>query len=159
MRENLEGRFCTCAYAQLHVGTGVVQLQLASAGHPLPLLLREDGTLESIGASGMLLGVEPEIKLEPRVLELHSGDTVVFYTDGVTETRTSEGFLGLEGLAEALESCSGMDAGGIAEHLDKSLLAAQAENQRDDVAFVVVHVTPTGIGVKHSMPASAPVEA
>ena len=159
LKENLGGRFCTCAYAQLSINTGSVQLQLASAGHPLPLLLREDGTLEPIGASGMLLGVEPEIKLEPRVLELGSGDTVVFYTDGLIEIRTSEGLLGVEGLAAALGACQGLDAGGIAEHLDQSLLAVQAENQ-DDVAFVVVHVTPTGSLVDGRFtPASAPVEA
>jgi PAS domain S-box-containing protein len=159
LNENLDGRFCTCAYAQLHINKGGVQLQLASAGHPLPLLLREDGTLESIGASGMLLGVEPDIKLEPRVLELHSGDTVVFYTDGVTETRTAEGLLGVEGLAAALESCPGLEAGRIAEHLDQSLLAAEAEHRRDDVAFVVVQVTGTSAVEERSIPASAPVEA
>jgi PAS domain S-box-containing protein len=159
LKESLDGRFCTCAYAQLHINEAGVQLQLASAGHPLPLLLREDGTLDSVGAAGMLLGVEPEIKLEPRLLELHAGDTVVFYTDGLIETRTPHGLLGVEGLAAALESCRGLDAGRIAEHLDRSLLTDQAEGQRDDVAIVVVQVAEAGPGYEQPIPASAAVEA
>jgi PAS domain S-box-containing protein len=159
LKESLDGRFCTCAYARLHINSSGAQLLLACAGHPLPLLLREDGTLESIGASGMLLGVEPEIKLEPRAIDLHAGDTVVFYTDGLIETRTEKGMLGVEGLAAALESCHGLDAGKIAEHLDRSLLEAQAESQRDDVAIVVVHVAETGLGDELAVPESAVVEA
>jgi PAS domain S-box-containing protein len=159
LKENLDGRFCTCAYAQLHINDAGVQLQLVSAGHPLPLLLREDGTLDSIGAAGMLLGVEPEIKLEPRLLELHAGDTVVFYTDGLIETRTPHGLLGVEGLAAALEACRGFDAGRIAEHLDQTLLTDQADGQRDDVAILVVQVAGTDAGDELRIPASAAVEA
>jgi serine phosphatase RsbU (regulator of sigma subunit) len=159
LKESLDGRFCTCVYAQLQMNASGVRLQLVSAGHPLPLLLREDGTLESIGASGMLLGVEPEIKLEPRLLELHAGDTVVFYTDGLIETRTSDGLLGVEGLSAALESCQGLDAGRIAEYLDQSLLTNHTEGQRDDVAIVVVQVAETGFDDERLIPASAAVEA
>ena len=159
LKESLDGRFCTCAYAQLHINNRGVQLQLVSAGHPLPLLLREDGTLDSIGAAGMLLGVEPEVKLEPRLLDLNTGDTVVFYTDGLIETRTPHGLLGVEGLAAALEECQGLDAGRIAEYLDQSLLTNQGEDQRDDVAIVVVQVAEAGAGEELQIPASAAVEA
>jgi serine phosphatase RsbU (regulator of sigma subunit) len=107
----------------------------------------------------MLLGVEPEIKLEPRLLELHAGDTIVFYTDGLIETRTPHGLLGVEGLAAALEACRGFDAGRIAEHLDQTLLTDQADGQRDDVAILVVQVAGTDAGDELRIPASAAVEA
>jgi PAS domain S-box-containing protein len=159
LRENLEGRFCTCVFAQLHINDDGVRLQMASAGHPLPLLLRGDGKVEPIGASGMLLGVEPEVKLEPRFLDLHFGDTVVFYTDGVIETRTSEGFFGIEGLVAALETCPGLDAGRITQCIDESLMAAQTRNQSDDAAIVVVRVTDPKLGEEHTVPVSVAMEA
>ena len=52
LKESLDGRFCTCAYAQLHINDRGVGATACERGHPLPLLLREDGTLDSMAPPG-----------------------------------------------------------------------------------------------------------
>ena len=62
----------------------------ASGGHPLPLLLRADGTVEAVGEPGTLLGVVPDPNFEDLSLSLGPATRIVFYTDGVIEGRGRE---------------------------------------------------------------------
>jgi serine phosphatase RsbU (regulator of sigma subunit) len=138
-------QFLTVAYANIRVGEDATELAIASAGHPLPLLLHADGRLEQVGAPGTLLGVVPQIELHPVVLELQPGDTLVFYTDGVTEARTtSGGMVGMEGLMSTVMACTGCDAAEVAERIESSLTDANVERPRDDIAIVVVQVSGAG---------------
>jgi len=75
------------------------EMRYASAGHNPALLVRADGETALLQAPGVILGVIPDARLEERVVELRPGDTLVLYTDGVTETinRHEEEF-GLERL-------------------------------------------------------------
>src|SRR5215218_7142679 len=62
------------------------QLTLAVGGHPLPLLKRADG-VEKLGATGMLLGAVHDYERAADVtVAVASGDTLLLYTDGVTDT-------------------------------------------------------------------------
>ncbi|MEP6855244.1 MAG: SpoIIE family protein phosphatase [Pedococcus sp.] len=78
-----------CLVVQPHDGgmTGV----LSVAGHPLPLLRRSDGSVEEVGTSGLLLGVDPEATHTAVGIELGAGDMLVLFTDGVTEARDQDG--------------------------------------------------------------------
>jgi serine phosphatase RsbU (regulator of sigma subunit)/putative methionine-R-sulfoxide reductase with GAF domain len=135
-------QFLTVAYANLRVTEEGTELAVASAGHPLPLLLHADGRLEPVGEPGTLLGVVPQIELHPALLRLEPGDTLVFYTDGVTEARTSSGAMfGMEGLRAALLACAGCDAAEVAERIESSLTDAHVDRPRDDIAIVVVQVS------------------
>ncbi len=149
-------QFLTVAYANLEVGDTATVLSMASAGHPLPLLLHADGLLEPIGQPGTLLGVIAEIELHPTELELRSGDTLIFYTDGVTETRMENGSMfGIEGLTAAVQACVGCDAAEVAERIESSLTDAQVDRPRDDIAIVVVQVSGEGAEVARLEPAAA----
>jgi serine phosphatase RsbU (regulator of sigma subunit)/putative methionine-R-sulfoxide reductase with GAF domain len=82
-RDSQSGMFVTLFYALLDPSSGI--LQFTNAGHNPPLLLRADGSTETLGTSGIALGViegasyrESQVLLEPQ-------DVVVCYTDGVTE--------------------------------------------------------------------------
>src|SRR4030095_11785400 len=98
------------AYANLRVLENGTELAIASAGHPLPLLLHPDGRLEHVGEPGTLLGVIPQIELHPSRVDLQPGDTLVLYTDGVTEARTNGGeMFGIEGLSSALRAGGGCE--------------------------------------------------
>ena len=56
-----------------------------NAGHNPPLLCRADGTVEELGAGGLILGMLPEQSYIQQTLTLDPGDMLVLYTDGITE--------------------------------------------------------------------------
>jgi sigma-B regulation protein RsbU (phosphoserine phosphatase) len=64
-----------------------------NAGHNAPVLVRRDGTVETLEDGGLLLGVFPEASYETGEVGLHPGDFLAFYTDGVTEASNPDGEL------------------------------------------------------------------
>jgi PAS domain S-box-containing protein len=138
-------QFLTVAYANLRIHEGGTELSVATAGHPLPLLLHADGRLEHVGEPGTLLGVVSDIELHSKLIDLEAGDTLVFYTDGVTEARMKNGeMFGIEGLRAAVLSCVGNGAAEVAERIESSLTDANVDRPRDDIAIVVVQVSGGG---------------
>jgi serine phosphatase RsbU (regulator of sigma subunit) len=107
--------------------------------------MRGDGTVEAVGAAGTLLGVVDDPEITCTDVELFPGDTMVFYTDGITEARTNGGMLGLDGLLSAMRSCVGCAAAEVAERIEQRL-ESEAVELRDDVALVVFQVAPSGDG-------------
>jgi sigma-B regulation protein RsbU (phosphoserine phosphatase) len=73
--------FATALYGMIDVQTN--QITLARAGHPIPLVLREDGSLERVESDGGLLGVFPDEVFSDAVVTLEAGDRLVLFTDGV----------------------------------------------------------------------------
>lgn len=65
---------------------------LVNAGHLSPVLRRRDGTVEAIGrdSSGLPLGIVPELEYEEAVFSLKAGETILAFTDGVTEAMTEQ---------------------------------------------------------------------
>lgn len=133
-------QFCTVAYGRLKTNSKPgASVELACGGHPLPLLLHANGRVESAGEPGTLLGVVPDPDLEDRAVELGPGDSLVLYTDGVTEARTPAGMFGLGELTAVLQSSAGLDAAGIAERVELAVLKVE-EEPRDDIAILVVQM-------------------
>ena len=91
------------------------RLQYVTAGGEPLLLLRADGTTETVGANGLLLGVAPDAAYTAAEAPLAAGDTLLLATDGLTEARQGGEFFGFEKLqaeaAAALPSRSLRDAG------------------------------------------------
>ena len=140
LRQRTDRRFCTVAYASLNVnGGGSAEVCLASGGHPLPYVLRADGTVEAVGRPGTLLGVLPDVRLTDTAVRLAQNDLIVLYTDGVTEARGAEGMLG-ERLAAVLRECAGLDAASVAARIESAALEIQEGNPRDDIAILVVRI-------------------
>jgi serine phosphatase RsbU (regulator of sigma subunit)/anti-sigma regulatory factor (Ser/Thr protein kinase) len=137
LRQDVRERFCTVAFARLHAGDDGASVQIASGGHPLPLRVRPDGTVEAVGKHGMLLGVSSAPALNDHATRLDPGDKLVFYTDGVTERRLSDGMLGANGLARLLRSCGELDAVATSERIHEVLDDATTDPQ-DDVAVLVL---------------------
>ena len=137
-------QFCTVALASFKVGSESTIARVSSGGHPLPIVLRADGTVQAFGEPGTLLGVIPDPDLTSTELELFRGDTVVFYTDGITEARTPEGMIGFTGLLSAVRSCAGCAAAEVAERIEQRLLDSEVTELRDDVALVVAQIAVGG---------------
>jgi PAS domain S-box-containing protein len=138
LRQRDDRRFCTVAYAYLEPNGVGTRVGFASGGHPLPFLLRADGSVERLGSSGTLLGVVPDPRLEDRTVMLAPGDMIVFYTDGVTDARG--GALSEEALADLLASCAGETADAVAARVEHEAVRAQGGTPHDDIAIVVVRV-------------------
>ncbi len=140
LRQRTDRRFCTVAYAYLEPLSDGARIGFASGGHPLPLLLRADGSVESVGAAGTLLGVVADPRFEDRSLSMGRGDALVFYTDGVIEGRGPDNSLDEEGLAHLVAACAGEGADAIAARIEDAAVAAQGGSPRDDIAVLVLRV-------------------
>ncbi|MFD9937752.1 PP2C family protein-serine/threonine phosphatase [Streptomyces massasporeus] len=87
-------RYCTCIFGIVEPGGehGPTTVRLASGGHPPALVLRSDGRAEFLPTpGGLLIGVVPGAPIGTAETILAPGDTVVLYTDGLTEARTGPG--------------------------------------------------------------------
>jgi sigma-B regulation protein RsbU (phosphoserine phosphatase) len=82
LEQNLtQSTFATAVYGVIDVET--LQVTLARAGHPCPVLLRADGTVETLESDGSLLGIFPDEKFQDCSVQLRPGDRLVVYSDGV----------------------------------------------------------------------------
>lgn len=137
-----DARFCTAAYLRLDLdqpGPGQVRVTASSAGHPRPVVLRADGRAEVMECSGLLLGIIASPPLVDAELVLGPGDSVVLYTDGVTEARRGREFFGEKRLLETVQALANLDAEGIAAGLDDAVRRYQ-DDANDDVAILVAKV-------------------
>ncbi|HEV2074644.1 MAG TPA: SpoIIE family protein phosphatase [Thermoleophilaceae bacterium] len=136
--EGEEESFCTAVYGTVVPAGDSVHVQLTSAGHPLPLILRRDGSVESAGEPGTLLGAVPEVVLHPARVTLGAGDSLVVFTDGVLEARSETGLFGERRLESLLESLPGASAQELAERVHHDTLEFQSGRPRDDLAVLVL---------------------
>ena len=118
------------------------RLTVCCAGHPLPLVLRANGSIERAGVPGTLLGIFADPELSDQVVDLRRGDAVVLFTDGVVEERAAGAVFGIERLMSVVRSAHGQDAAGIADAIDHAVLSFRPESVRDDVAVLVMRVRP-----------------
>ena len=132
-------QLCTAVVGLLAFGTAGARLSLASGGHPQPILLRADGSVEPIGASGTMLGVVADPQLPEAEVNLSVGDTIVFYTDGVTASPADEQG-SLAELIGVVESCVDMAATSTAASIDQALLETNRGQLRDDAAVLVLRI-------------------
>jgi PAS domain S-box-containing protein len=140
LRQRDDQRFCTVAYAYVEAGNGGAQVRVATGGHPLPLLLRADGSVEAVGEPGTLLGIVPDPRLSDHTTALGPGEALVFYTDGVTDGRG--GALSEVQLHAVVGSCAGAGADAIAARVESAAVAAQDGTPSDDIAVLVLRVAP-----------------
>jgi PAS domain S-box-containing protein len=139
LRQRSDRRFCTVLFATMDRTDAGVRLRFASGGHPLPLLVRADGTVTEVGTPGTLLGIVPDPDLVDATIELQPGDAAILYTDGVTDAAAPDvlrepldmtGEMGLRGDESADELAQRL--------LDAALGGERAGEPRDDIAIVVL---------------------
>ncbi|MEU1260865.1 ATP-binding SpoIIE family protein phosphatase [Streptomyces cellulosae] len=132
-------RFLSLLYGELVPFEGGVRCTLASAGHPLPLLLDPEGAVRAVAQPQTLLGVVEDAGYTSETFEMYSGDTLLCVTDGVTERRSgSRQFDDGDGLARALAGCAGMEAGAIADRITRLVHEFGARPPADDMALLVL---------------------
>ena len=140
--EKGEGEFCTVVYAWLAPGPEHAELKLTCAGHPLPMMLRAGGDVELIGTPGSLVGVFPAPDVPERIVALAPGDTVILYTDGITERRRGPELFGEDRLRAVIAANAGQSAEHIAEAIEEAVLGFSPGGPRDDMALLVLKKLP-----------------
>ena len=128
-------------FARLELDTCGAWLTFAVAGHPAPILVRRSGKVEQRGVPAPPVGLFPDMDpVEDRV-GLGPGDSLVFYTDGVTEARDASGELyGDARLVQLLAEHPGCPAEELAELIVSAVRTFAAGDLQDDLAVVVIRV-------------------
>ena len=135
-------QLCTAAVVRLApVLGGRIQATVASAGHPAPLLLRPGAEVAPVGAPGTLLGAFPRGAWRDQGVTVDAGESLVLYTDGVTDTLGADERFGPARLSALLAAAAGCPADTIAERVDRALADFQVGEQRDDVALLVLQAS------------------
>lgn len=107
--EGARSRFLTLLYGELWPqDDGSALLKIVCVSHPLPLRLRQDGTVEPAAEPQPLLGVMDDLELYEQTVTLDPGDVLLCVTDGVTERREGTRMLGDDGLTDVLTTCTGL---------------------------------------------------
>jgi GAF domain-containing protein len=142
LREGTDSRFLTATYAWLRQENGRIDVRLARGGHPPALLVRGDGTVETLCPSGPLLGIMDDITFAESGFALRPGDTLVLFSDGVLEARSREGELfGLDRLTTLVAEAPSQSAEGLAEALETAIARFGTAEPSDDRALLVIRVT------------------
>ncbi|MEX2986149.1 SpoIIE family protein phosphatase [Streptomyces sp. C36] len=139
--EGARSRFLTLLYGELWPQPdGSALLKVVCAGHPLPLRLRQDGTVEPAADPQPLLGVMEDLELYEQTVTLDPGDVLLCVTDGVTERREGTRMLGDDGLTDVLTTCTGLTAGAVAARILRAVERFAAEPASDDMAILAMRV-------------------
>ncbi len=134
--------FATVVYALIRPAGDGFAVRLCTAGHPPALVLRADGSVERLGHHGTLLGGFSRVSLRIDESALGPGDTLLLYTDGITEARrrVDGAMFGDEGLHHIVARAGGGTAGEIVEAVRDEVLAYSSGTVRDDIAIVALRV-------------------
>ncbi|MFG2594091.1 SpoIIE family protein phosphatase [Streptomyces sp. NPDC048438] len=142
IQDGSQSRFLSLLYGDLvPLPDGGVRCTVASAGHPLPLLLRPDGSVRPAAEPQVLLGVVDDVAYESQSFVLMPGDSLLCVTDGVTERRSGRlMFDDGDGLARVLAGCAGLPAAGIADRIKRAVHTFAERPPDDDLALLVLQV-------------------
>jgi PAS domain S-box-containing protein len=142
LAQRAEDRFCTVACARVHpLAGGHAEITVASGGHPLPLVLRADGSVEELGRAGPLLGVIEAVSPPETTVVARAGDVLFLFTDGLLEAAAPEQILAPADLARLLARAGHLDVEGLVGHVHAAAVASVHGPPRDDVAILAAAVT------------------
>jgi sigma-B regulation protein RsbU (phosphoserine phosphatase) len=132
-------QFFTMIYAILEVPS--LRLQYVSAGHPSMALARSDGSAEWLPSTGIPIGVIPDAVFEESVIALRSGDRLLLYSDGITETRNEPGeMFGSARLRQVMSDAAALPVESFLRNLLGNVLAWSQEEPSDDLSLLALEV-------------------
>ncbi len=113
-------------------------LRYANCGHNPPLLLRADGTVEKLESTTTVLGMFEEWECTLAETQILRGDTLVIYTDGITEATNSDGEeFGATRLAEAVQARLTLNPQALVDEIFKEVHQFSHGPQADDLTLIV----------------------
>jgi phosphoserine phosphatase RsbU/P len=135
-------RFLTAIYATVRPTAGGASVCISSGGHPLALVRRANGHVQAAGRPGTLLGLLPDPELHDSHTLLRAGDSLILFTDGITEARShiDRGLYGDDRLHELVAGLGGMPAARIAEAIQRAARSFSGGKVSDDMVTLVLSV-------------------
>ncbi|PKN05995.1 MAG: hypothetical protein CVU72_06740 [Deltaproteobacteria bacterium HGW-Deltaproteobacteria-7] len=152
------GKYFTIVYLIVNTRTGGVTY--SNAAHPSPLIMRRDGTFETLDKGGTIIGLDGLVPFEEEEKSLRHGDRVILFTDGVLEYRSCTGeFFGEDRFYKLLSDLKHRDIENLLDAVVASIndFGKGAEFQ-DDITIVVLEYGKT-IGAETKLPAGAAATA
>ncbi len=137
-----QDRYVTVLFGTLNTPRGL--LQLASAGHPTPFIVRAAGVERPLLLTEPAIGVEFGAALTPypsEALELSHGDVLVLFTDGIAELRDADGGFFEDHMAAVLRDCHDAPAADVVDRLIEAGNGFAARPPADDMAVLCIHLT------------------
>ena len=133
-------RMLTVAVARLSLDTQTATI--ARGGHCSPIIVKASGAVDMIEPRGWLIGAFDEIAVERVDVEFTAGDTLVLYTDGVTEARRDGEFFGEDRLLRLLAGSEGASAEETADRILAAVAEFSGATTRDDIALLILRRPP-----------------
>jgi sigma-B regulation protein RsbU (phosphoserine phosphatase) len=135
----IAGRFATLVYLRLDAATGTITY--ANAGHNPPLLARANGPVETLSATGTVVGVFPDAEYLGAEVTLRSGDRLLLYTDGITEVRnTDDEEFGIDRLSLVLDRYKQLTAAELHSAVMREVTQFATAGFQDDATLLAVGV-------------------
>jgi serine phosphatase RsbU (regulator of sigma subunit) len=139
-------------YATMFFGTldGNGRLEYINAGHPSPVLIRNGQAETPFPAESCPVGLIPDMKFSSAVVNLQPGDTLVLFSDGVSEAMDPEqNEYGVDRLKKAVGDCPAGSVSDMQEAILESVRQfARGERQADDVTLLLLRYTGAAAGLR-----------
>jgi serine phosphatase RsbU (regulator of sigma subunit) len=130
---------CTVVYGEIDTSGETATARLAVAGHPAPLIVRADGSVETTPAHGTLLGAFRDPAFHTCAVTLDPGDAIVVYSDGILDSD-------LVDEPRIAELLSGLPHAGAQDLVDRLWNALRGVDRvRDDVAIMALRRTAPAV--------------
>lgn len=136
-------KYFTFIYMLIDIRRGA--LRYSNAGHPPPLLIRTDGTLEKLEKGGPMIGLGGVLPFEEGELAIRTGDRIILYTDGVLEYEKTLGeFYGEERFQRAVTGEAGLSIDALLDHIMEDMMAfGQQAKPKDDITLLGIEYRGT----------------
>jgi PAS domain S-box-containing protein len=128
--------YATVFFAILDLATG--EMDYCGAGHPSAFVIREDGGVEALSSVSPIVGAFEGAQFVATRSDLKGGDTLVSYTDGITEARRENKLFGEARVAKTLAGLSGVEVERLPQAILGDVLAFSQGTLRDDVVILAV---------------------
>lgn len=125
--------------------SGELELTLGGGGHPNPMVIRTNGSVDEIDVPGALVGILPDARFGQTTVTLAPSEVCILYSDGVTEARggtTGRELFGPERLRAALRDFAGLPASTLIHRIEQRIDAWLDGRDHDDIALLAVQAAP-----------------
>ena len=143
VRASKANDFVTVFLCSIDIKTG--DLVYCSGGHPPAIIKRKSGEIETLATSSPILGAFSDLEYSEERTVVERGDMLVLYTDGVIETRNTEGALvGIQRLTEIVAAPVSLPK--MPQHIFKAISNFSGGKMNDDVALLIVSLADQNNG-------------
>jgi len=116
------------------------ELLFSNAGHEPPVFI-SGGARLTLPSTGAALGLFEDADYEEERTLLGPGSTLLLYTDGISESRRGQEFLGVEGIAKELLACGELGSEDLARCVHRAAIDFAGGELKDDAAILAVRAT------------------